>query len=80
MDRPTRPTRPNRQIKHFEAKKSRQPYRFLKSNIPFLTQNSINGKSLNWTPTGYALRIFPLKKSFQKIEIDFFLYLPKGDM
>ena len=26
----------------------------LESNIPLLTQNSINGKRLNWTPTGYA--------------------------
>ena len=54
MDRQTRPTR---QIKHFEAKNVDIPYRFLKSNIPFLTQNTIYGKSLNWTPTGYATHL-----------------------
>ena len=46
-----------RGIKHFEAKKVDRPYQFIKSNIPFLTQNSINGKSLNWTPTGYAIHL-----------------------
>ena len=44
--------------KTFSRKKKREkPYAFLKSNIPFLTQNSIKGKSLNWNPTGYATHL-----------------------
>ena len=50
-------TRPIRQIKHFEAKKGLSKMHVLKSNIPLLTQNSINGKSLYWTPTGYATHL-----------------------
>ena len=40
-----------------KQKKVDKPYWFLKPNIPLLTQNSINGKSLNWTPTGYATHL-----------------------
>ena len=63
-----RPTRPTRQIKHFEAIKVDKTYRFLKSNIPFLTQNSINGKSLNWTPTGYATHLPSGDKTFSRFK------------
>ena len=54
---PSDPSHPTRQIKHFEAKKGLFKRHVLKSNIPFLTKNSINGKSLNWTPTGYATHL-----------------------
>ena len=44
--------------KTFSRKKKHNKLdRFLKSNIPFLTKNSINRKSLNWTPTGYATHL-----------------------
>ena len=53
-DRPIRPILSN---KTFSPKKQEKHYWFLKSNISFLTQNSINGNSLNWTPTGYATHL-----------------------
>ena len=57
MDRPPvqRPTHPTPPItKHFQTKKGLSKSHVLKSNIPFLSQNSITGESLNWTPIGYA--------------------------
>ena len=58
-----------RGIKYFEAKKVDKPYWFLKSNIPILTQNSINGKSLTWTPTGYATHL-PSGETFSRMNKD----------
>ena len=37
---------------------------FLKSNIRFLTQNSINESDLNWTPTGYTTHLPPGDKTY----------------
>ena len=65
-----RPTRPTRHTKHFEAKKVDKSYGFLKPNIPLLTQNSINGKSLNWTPTGYASHLPLGEKHFEAKKVD----------
>ena len=41
---------------------------FLKSNIPFLTQKYINGKSLNWTPTGYPTHLPSVDKTFSRFQ------------
>ena len=59
------PSNPStRQMIHFEAKKGLSKRHVLKSNIPLLTRNSINGKSLNWTPTGYATHLPSGDKTF----------------
>ena len=54
---------------------------FFKSNIPFLSQTSINGKSLNWTPNGYATHLLSQDETFSRKKnaitpISFEIHLP----